>query len=261
MNKWEQVRVQRRKVSTEVSERIERMIVSGHLTVGELLPSERELTNLLGVGRTSVREALFALSRKGLISLSAGERPRVTNPNPSHLLDEVSGLAKYFLATEDGARQFQDARKLFECAIARRAAEQATAAQIDALRQALELNLRASDPNDLVRTDMGFHYAIAVISGNRIVTSICDALSDWLSDQRVTAMRVPHAADRAKVQHQRIYRAIAEHNAEAADRAMADHLIEVTTTYWKAKSLAESRAAHEREPPVQLRVSRSKRGK
>jgi DNA-binding FadR family transcriptional regulator len=118
------------------------------------------------------------------------------------VLDEVSGVAKYFLSTDDGARQFQDARKLFECAIARRAAQQADAEQIKTLREALESNLSSSKPDDLARTDMEFHYAIAMISGNRIVTSICDAPD--LSNQRTTTLQVARAAEQAKAQHQEI---------------------------------------------------------
>jgi DNA-binding FadR family transcriptional regulator len=97
---------------------------------------------------------------------------------------------KYFLATDEGARQFQDARKLFEGGIARRAARQATSEQIEHLRRALEANLEAEKPDELARTDMTFHYAIAMISGNGILTSICDALSDWLVEQRATTLRV-----------------------------------------------------------------------
>jgi DNA-binding FadR family transcriptional regulator len=74
--------------------------------------------------------------------LSPGERPRVTNPSASHVLDEVSGVVKYFLATDEGARQFQDARKLFEGGIARRAARQATSEQIEDLLRVLEANQR-----------------------------------------------------------------------------------------------------------------------
>ena len=220
MNKWKDVKVQRRKVSSEVTERIEKMIVSGNLSLGESLPSERELTELLGVGRTSVREALFALSRKGLVTISPGERPRVTNPSASHVLDEISGVAKYLLTTDEGATQFQDARNLFECALARRAARVATKDQIAQLRDALDANLAAKTTNDLVNTDMGFHYAIAVMSGNRMLTAVCDALSDWLAEQRTRTLQVPNSADRAKKEHKKIFTAIETRDPDAAEKAM-----------------------------------------
>lgn len=235
MNKWKDAKVKRRKVSSEVSERIEKMIVSGNLSLGESLPSERELTELLGVGRTSVREALFALSRKGLVTISPGERPRVTNPSASHVLDEVSGVAKYLLTTDEGARQFQDARKLFECAIARRAAKIATKEQIFELRKALDANLAATSTGELVSTDMAFHYAIAVLSGNRMLTAVCDAMSDWLAEQRTRTLQVPNSAERAKREHKRIFAAIADRDADAAEKAMEDHLNAVAAVYAKAK--------------------------
>ena len=58
----------RRKRYEEIAEHIELQIFSGKLAEGSKIPSERELMERFGVGRSTVREALFALQRKGLLS-------------------------------------------------------------------------------------------------------------------------------------------------------------------------------------------------
>src|SRR4051812_48941346 len=70
--------VERRRLSDQVTAELEELVVSGELKAGDTLPSERDLMGLFGVGRTSIREALFALQRKGIVSAQAGLRPVVT---------------------------------------------------------------------------------------------------------------------------------------------------------------------------------------
>ncbi len=63
----------------------------------EQLPSERELMAFFNVGRPSVREALAALKRKGLVQINNGERARVSRPSADTIISELSGMAKDFL--------------------------------------------------------------------------------------------------------------------------------------------------------------------
>ena len=66
--------VRRRKLYEEIVDRLEALMLDGTLAPGDQLPSERELMVTFQVGRTAVREALFALSRMGLISLQNGAK-------------------------------------------------------------------------------------------------------------------------------------------------------------------------------------------
>ena len=94
----------------------------------------------LGVGRSAVREALLSLQKMGLVSLSSGERARVTAPTATALVQELSGAARHLLAQEGGIRRFQEARMLFEIGLARLAAKQATADDLAGCKDALEAN-------------------------------------------------------------------------------------------------------------------------
>ena len=88
MNK-PQIQAGRRKRSHEVVELIEAAIASGEYAVGDRLPSEKELAERFGVGRPSVREALFMLQQQGLVDITSGARARVTAPSASFFTDSL----------------------------------------------------------------------------------------------------------------------------------------------------------------------------
>lgn len=89
----------RKKLSEMVEEELEQMIRRHEFGEGEQLPSERELMAFFNVGRPSVREALAALKRKGLVQINNGERARVSRPSADTIISELSGMAKIFLPT------------------------------------------------------------------------------------------------------------------------------------------------------------------
>ncbi len=89
------------------------------------------------VGRPSVREALAALKRKGLVQINNGERARVTMPSADTIISELSGMAKDFLTQPSGIAHFEQLRLFFESSLVRYAAEYATDDQIAQLTKAL----------------------------------------------------------------------------------------------------------------------------
>ena len=154
--------IKRRKIHEDVAEQIESQIVGAALEVGTKLPSERSLMEAFNVGRPAVREALLLLQRSGFIEVSSNGRPVVARPTTSKLVEQLSGAARSLLSSKEGEHSLQDARRLFEAAIARNAAEQATPKDIEVLEAALETN-RAS-LGDIVafeRTDVAFHRTLA----------------------------------------------------------------------------------------------------
>jgi DNA-binding FadR family transcriptional regulator len=229
------VPIRRRKLYEEVALRIEEMIRSGRFSPGDQLPSEKEFMEELGVGRSTVREAMLSLQKMGLATVRSGERARVTTPTAQVLVQELSGAARLLLAQDNGVQRFQEARALFEVGIVRSAALGATKEDLLRLNAALESNRLAIGTTEFMRTDVAFHYAIATIPGNPIFTALYDALIEWLSEQREISGRAPMAAQLAYAAHERIYHAIAAHDAVEAQAAMQDHLDQVAKLYWKVK--------------------------
>ena len=104
----------RKKLSEMVEEELEQMIRRREFGEGEQLPSERELMAFFNVGRPSVREALAALKRKGLVQINNGERARVSRPSADTIIGELSGMAKDFLSHPGGIAHFEQLRLFFE---------------------------------------------------------------------------------------------------------------------------------------------------
>lgn len=217
--------ITRRKLSDQVVERLEADIRDGLYPVGSHLPSERELMAQYGVGRPSVREALFLLQRMGLVRIASGERALVTRPAPEHLLSELSGVARYLLETQEGVDHFEQARLFLEVGLVRYAADHATEAQIENLRQALDRNRETIGQWRPFRTtDVAFHRALAEIPGNPIFTALHDAVVEWLIMQRPPVSEPDVDNKDSHAGHAAIFVAIAARDAAAAAKAMERHL-------------------------------------
>jgi GntR family transcriptional repressor for pyruvate dehydrogenase complex len=232
---------QLRKKFEEIAEHIELAVFSGKFAVGDKIPSERELMIQFGVGRSTVREALFSLQRKGLLTARAGAAAVVSRPDANTMIDDLSGAARHMLSQPDGMRQLQHARMLFEIGLARSAAKNAGDDDIELLKAALEANGAAEDQRTFVRTDLTFHYTLAMISHNPIFTSLHHALMEWLADQRSTSARAGVTRAEIFAQHRAIYDAVAAHDPIAAENAMEAHLTTVAHYYWNAVPLESKR--------------------
>ncbi len=229
----------RHKLFEEVVKHIEAAIHSGEYAPGDRLPSERELMAYFGVGRPSVREALFSLSRMGLVEVKTGERAKIVAPTPKALVGELSGVVRHLLAAPSGMRHFQQARAIFETALAEHAARCASTEDIDRLAAALEANKRAtSDPKKFVDSDVAFHFAVAQIPGNPVITALHAGIAEWLAEQRLISIHAQGSVQAALDAHTRIFEAIAAHDAVAAGAAMGDHLAQVESYYWSARCYA-----------------------
>jgi DNA-binding FadR family transcriptional regulator len=225
--------IRRRRLYEEVEARLQQEIASGRLKAGDTVPSERELMLRFGVGRPAVREALLALQRKGLLRIGAGERTRVSEPSIDAVVDGVSGAVSLMLANPEGVKHLQQARRLFECALARHAAEAAKPADLARLAKRLAANRSALlHPQDFERTDVEFHYELALLSANPIFSSLHQATVGWLAQQRTVSLMQPGAMRAAYRFHESIYAAIEAHDPDEAEARMQAHLKSVEKYYW-----------------------------
>lgn len=184
-----------------------------------------------GVGRPSVREALLHLSKMGLVEVRSGERARVTRPTPQFVIDALAGPARHMLAAPDGIRNFQNARIFFEVGLVRNAALNATKEDLDTFEEALEANRQSiGDLKRFERTDVDFHYTLALMMRNPIFTAIHDALAEWLLEQRHTTLAAGEDV-KAYEAHRSIFEAVASKDPDRSERAMRDHLEYVARRY------------------------------
>lgn len=215
----------RRKLSDEILTRIEEMIRDEVWPVGSVLPSERDLMEMFGVGRPSIREALFSLERMGLMRINTGERPRVTRPTPQNMLASLSATAHLLMDQPQGVMHFEQARLFLEVGVARHVAEYATPPQIAEIARALAEN-EASIPRAraFAITDVTFHRALTEATGNPIFLAMHEALVEWLISQRQLPVDPEKGNFSAFNDHVALFEAIEQHDPERAGQVMLAHL-------------------------------------
>ena len=175
------------------------------------------------------------LKRKGLLAARAGAAARVAKPTPQTMVSDFSGAARHLLRQPGGVRHLQHARALLEIGLAREVALHGADEDIAALARALEDNrLAIGDQAVFEKTDMMFHYTLAMIAHNPIFTSLNHALNEWLAEQRSISARAGTSQSEVYREHQAIHDAIARHDPIAAQAAMDAHLTTVSKNYWKA---------------------------
>lgn len=236
--------LERQKLSDQITELLEDEIVRGVRQVGEQLPSERELMRQFGVGRPAIREALFALRKKGLVQLVSGTRARVTQPTTDVIVAELSGAARHLLEQPGGQQDFQGARTFFETGLARFAARHATDKDVARLERALQDNRAAVGNRDAFKaTDIEFHFVLAEIPQNPIFPAIHHAMVAWLTDQRETTLQVPGQIEVAYKAHERIFKSVSAGDQDRAEKAMVAHLKQLYRVYEEVLAAAGSNVA------------------
>jgi DNA-binding FadR family transcriptional regulator len=204
------------------------------------MPSEKELSERFGVGRPSVRQALFILQQQGLVEITSGARARVTAPSGKFLTGQLATLIRRMASTEQGHVHMEQTRLLFEAGVAWQAARVATDEDVQRLKAALDANAAAiGDTGAFIRTDVAFHYELTVITRNSVFTGVHDALVGWLIDQRTTTIHMPDA-DRLSVRdHTAVYEAVAARDPMRAFHEMTGHLRLISELYRESKRLSD----------------------
>lgn len=235
--------ITRRKLFEQVAEHLERRILNGDLKPGDRLPTERDLQSQFGVGRPAIREALITLQRSGLIQIGNGAPARVAMPSPANVLAGLVPTVKQMLSTKESQRHFQHVRRLFECGIARAAADNPKPEFVAALRQALDRNGAAiGDYEAFAATDVAFHSMLATALDNPVIAALYDALAEWLKYQRHVALKQPGLDKISHDEHTRVFEAIAAGDRDAAEKAMHDHLVRGEQAYWREARMEEEAA-------------------
>jgi DNA-binding FadR family transcriptional regulator len=196
------------------------------LKPGEWLGTEAELADRFNVSRVTIRDAVSALAARGLIDVRVGARGglRIATSDPDRLIDAFSIQLRLMGLTRD---EMFEAMLAIEPATAALTAERATDAQIDELRQLIDQSRGAfDDPMQFAQLAVGFHQALADMSGNRALRASLAALRSTQL-QHLGPPTTRPIAERVARLHDSILRAIVARDPQLARERMLDHLAAV----------------------------------
>lgn len=250
-------RIEPEKLSRSVVRQIEDMILRGILRPGERLPSERELSDRLGVSRPSLREAVSDLSERGLLQSRAGAGIFVAD-----VLGSAFSPALVQLIANHGEAVFDYLafRRDLEGLAAERAARLGSdtdLAVVDTVFERMEMAHRKRDPSDEARLDAEFHLAIIEASHNVIMLHMMRSMFDLLKEgvfyNRQAMFRQRTTRDQLLDQHRGINDALQARDPKAAKAAVETHLDFVQAQLSDLRraeeneAIAMQRLAHERQ--------------
>jgi GntR family transcriptional regulator, sialic acid-inducible nan operon repressor len=213
------------RLADTLSDALAQKILSGEIAEGERLPSERELMRRFGVSRTAVREAIAALSNRGLASTRLGHRPIARKPNYELAVDRLGHLISHLVADRQGTAELFESRVFVEAGLVRHAARHASRRDIDELSEALAANRAAiGDWSRFYETDIRFHAILYRLPGNSIYPAVHKAYVDWLM-QHWRSIKTSAELDRMNYAgHLSILEAIMARDADGAEEALRRHL-------------------------------------
>ncbi len=219
-------RIERKRLTDQIVEQLVLLIRRGKLKSGDKLPTERELMNQFGVGRSSLREAIGALLLTGVLT-SRPWHGTYVNTSSGKLLSKTLGWR-----IESGSEKVEElieARIILEQAMAGLSAARATEEDIAEMRHYHDLLKSLEEGKQKavqVQADLSFHFALAKSSRNATLFGFLSEFRNlmllWMQ-QTVRPESTYHVHDIIK-QHDAILEAVEAHDTERARAALYDHL-------------------------------------
>lgn len=214
--------VKRMSVSNQVFEQLRDSIIQGKWTPGTKIPSENELTRMLGVSRITIREALQKLATLGLVETKQGEGTYVKALSAGIYMNSLIPL---FLLDKTETLQVLEYRKIIEVGTAGLAAERANQDDIAKLQKIMDNMKKVKDDvEQFAAKDLEFHLALAEITKNSVIIKVNNIIKDILSVSMSDIVRTLGNSD-GLYYHKKIIDAIKRKDKELAEQLMEEHLI------------------------------------
>ncbi len=218
------IRVER--IPDKVADQLKKLISDGVLKVGDRIPSERDLSEQMGVSRTSVREALQQMEMQGFLETIHGGGSIVRNLTAR----EIRKPIELFLE-QDKKRvlELAELRAFMEAWAAREAAKHRTEAELETIRGYLEEMERDFEKGQIrYDVDFKYHTEIAAATHNTIYLHIIDNIYHLVNYSikvhREEVFTSRGDQERILNHHRKIFNAIAAGDPDAAEAAMKEHL-------------------------------------
>ena len=207
---------------------LESRILSGELPLGSKLPSEKELSEMLGVGRRAVREALHVLQNKGLVEVQMGVGTFVRRNDLGNYLDSLLVNVQSFLDRNKGQLEnVIEIREVLEKYALRGIVERRDRGVVEKLSENLRLQrttLTKDGAEEYHRLHGEFHRVVIESLGNPIISMVYEQVMKLIRDKLITAGNSRAQRVRSVEEHGEILAALESGDTVLCERAFDKHL-------------------------------------
>jgi DNA-binding FadR family transcriptional regulator len=211
-----------------VIEELEKRILGGQYKVGELLPSEKELSEQLGIGRRAVREALQTLQSKGLVETKMGVGTKVVrNDLEGYLSSLLDTISHYLSQNKAELRHILEMRGILEKYALLTLAEEELSSLVNELEQNLHTQKKAVNNGDISTYNthhLEFHLIPVKKINNPIILLVFDQVLKLTIRDMVKASGRPGIKENSLKEHEDIIKALRDNNRERALESIEAHL-------------------------------------
>nr|WP_263314939.1 GntR family transcriptional regulator [Mammaliicoccus sp. Marseille-Q6498] len=199
-------------LKTQVLQEMKQYILKEGLTEGDKLPTERTFTEMYGVSRSVVREALSYLEHTGVIETVQGRGTIIKAPDVSNL---VEGFLFSFQVANGSKQDLLSLRIIFECA---------------AIEEIINLDRDISQLKSIVNEDVtnhfendkAFHQAVLHSTGNALFEQLSSVIQSYFYHIEVDEVEVDY--QQTVDAHNKIVEAISNKDVQLAKELMTNHL-------------------------------------
>lgn len=219
--------VRTKSLAEQVVERIVDLIADNNLANGDRLPSEKELSELFGVGRSTIREAVSQLQNLQVLSVKQGKGTFVKEVSTATLLKSQSPLYRFVDLGRNELHHALDVKKLLQLEIIRLAAKNAAKEDLAELYDCYHRHRSAVESLSVYQFDLEMQSLFAQASGNSILPLALGFVNNFLekySSIIADTLDIPEYAGRILEQYRLILRAVESGDGERAAEAMLRHL-------------------------------------
>lgn len=215
----------RKRVYQEIIEQIKTAVATGEVQPGDKLPSERALSEMLSVSRTSVKEALTVLKSSGVIHIKPGVGAFLVQESPQRLQVKLADLLQ---EKETSIVELIELRQAIEGDAAYYAAKRITSRQKQNLQAVFERLVAIEEQGNVaVEEDYQFHLAIIEAANNPLMRDVMNLISDnmlrVLAKNQEASERNERFQGEIAEEHCNIYEAIINGKPQEARKAMWQH--------------------------------------
>jgi GntR family transcriptional repressor for pyruvate dehydrogenase complex len=218
-------RIRSARISDAAVEQITSLIESGHIKIGDRLPSERELIKRLGVSRTSVREALRMLEAQGILEVQPGRGAFVISDGRQ--TDFLAPMLNWLRDHQRDMLDIVEVREAIETKAVFLAAQRVGDGELqklEAVLEEMEQHNKHGEMDKVSELDRVFHRLLCDASGNNFLRMLADNIVQALAEPRYSILVVPGRAQVSLSEHRAILEALRAGDPDLAVSAMFAHM-------------------------------------